>query len=169
MYDDQHTMYHDEPNMVEEELRMCQDLSLFWSGQEGYSMSHDNCTTAEQGHAMGLEDPNMGQQGKNFLTPQPVFGGYLKYTIHDGGNVADVGTSSQSPATTSIRSYVHYTVQFAGLDFGRLYTLVTAKRRKNESIRYFDCCLEIYLLKTKFTSFILTICLCEVVVVYIGL
>ena len=46
---------------------------------------------------------------------------------------------------TPIRLYVHYTVRFVGLDFGRLYKLVTTKRRKNESIRYFDCCLEIYL------------------------
>jgi len=169
MYDDQHTMYHDEHNMVDEDPRMCDALSLFCSGQERHSMSHDNCTTAEQGHAMGLEDPKMGQQGENFWTPQPVFGGYLEYNIHDGGNVAGVGTSSRSPAATPIRSYVHYTVRFAGLDFGRLYKLVTAKRHKNESIRYFNCCLEIYLSKGKFMSFILTICLCEVVVVYIGL
>ena len=66
MYDDQHTMYHDEHNMVDEEPRMCDALSLFCSGQERHSMSHDDCTTAEQGHAMGLEDPNMGQQGENF-------------------------------------------------------------------------------------------------------
>jgi len=60
MYDDQHTMYHDELNMVKEEPRMCQDLSLFWSGQKGHSMSHEDYTTAKHGHAMGLEDPNMG-------------------------------------------------------------------------------------------------------------
>ena len=137
--------------------------------EERHSMSHDDCTTAESGHAMGLEDPNMGQQGENFWTPQPVFGGYLEYNVHDGGNLAGVGTSSRSPAATPIRSYGHYTVQFASLDFGRLYKFVTVKRHKNESIRYFDCCLEIYLSKGKFMSFILTICLCEVVVVYIGL
>jgi len=83
--------------------------------------------------------------------------------------VVDVETSSRNPATTPILSYVHYTIRFVGLDFGRLYKLVTAKRRKNESIKYFDCCLEIYLSKAKFMSFILIICLCEVVIVYIGL
>jgi len=125
MYDDQHTMYHDEPNMVKEEPRMSQDLSLFLSGQEGHSMSHEDCTTAEQGRAMGLEDSNMGHQGQIFLTPQLVIDGYLEYNVHDGENMADVGTSSRSPSVTSIRSYVHYIVRFASLDFGKLYKLVT--------------------------------------------
>ena len=34
--------------------------------------------------------------------------------------MVDVETFSQSPAATPICSYVHYTVRFAGLDFGRL-------------------------------------------------
>ena len=54
---------------------------------------------------------------------------------HEGGSVADVGTSYESSIPTPIRLYVHYNIRFAGLDFGKLYKLLTNKGRAKESVR----------------------------------
>ena len=106
MYDDEPTMYDNEPIMVQEKPTMCQDLVLFSRGQEGYSVGHEDSNTGQEGHSVG----------------------------HERGSVVDVGTSCESPIPTPIHLYVHYSVRFAGLDFGELYKLRTNKGRAKESV-----------------------------------
>ena len=100
-------MYDDEPTMVQEKPIMCQDLVLFSRGQEGYSVGHEDSSTGQEGHSV----------------------------VHEGRYVTDVETSCGSPIPTLIRLYVHYSIRFAGLDFGKLYKLRTNKGRAKESVR----------------------------------